>query len=76
MPTPCSQHLPHNPGDQDHGGIIEGVEESDEQLALGPQLPQSHTKDYSEHDQAQDVHLHLTVRLQEGTEVRCGERER
>lgn len=74
MPTLCSQHLPHNPGDQDHGGIIEGIEETNEQLTLGPQLPQSHTKDDSEDHQAQDVHsLHLTDKLQERTEV-WGER--
>lgn len=76
MPTPCPQHLPHNPGDQDHGGIIEGVEETNEQLTLGPQLPQSHTKDDSEDHQAQDVHsLHLTEKLQKRTEV-WGESER
>lgn len=55
-----SHHLPHDPGDQHHGGIIEGVEEVNEQLSLRPQLPQGHTKDYGKHHQAQDVHtLHL-----------------
>lgn len=59
-PGPVAPHLPHDPGHQHHGGVIEGVEESDEQLSLGSQLAQGHAKDNGEDHQAQDIHtLHL-----------------
>lgn len=63
-PSPLSHHLPHDPGDQHHGGVVEGVEEADEQLPLRPQLPQAHAKGDGKHHQAQDIHtLHLTLHL-------------
>lgn len=43
---------PHDPGDQHHGGFVEGVKESDELLALGPQLLQRHPEHHGEENQA------------------------
>lgn len=54
-----SVSLPHDPGHQHHSGLIEGVEELDENLALLPQLPQSDTKHNGKHHQAEDVHAIL-----------------
>lgn len=51
--------LPHDPGHQYHGGLVEGVEELDKDLPLLSQLPQSHTKHNGKHNQTQDVHAVL-----------------
>lgn len=55
----CRFFLPHDPGHQHHGGLVEGVEELDEDLALLAQLPQCHAEHDGKHNQAQDVHAVL-----------------
>lgn len=48
--------LPHDPGDQHHGGLIERVEELDKDLSFLSKFPQGHTKRHSKNDETQDVH--------------------
>ena len=52
--------LPHDPGHQHHGGLVEGVEEADELLPLRPKLPERDAEHHGEQHQTQDVH---TVRV-------------
>lgn len=51
--------LPHDPGDQDHGGLIEGVEKLDKDLPFFSQLPQSYTKHDGKHHQTKNIHAIL-----------------
>ena len=63
--------LPHDPGDQNHGSLVEGVEELDEDLSFLSQLPQSHAKHDGKHYQTKNIHAilvhskrHLETRME------------
>ena len=53
--------LPHDPGHQHHGGLVERVEELDEDLSFLAQLPQRHTKHDGKHDQTENIHPILVL---------------
>lgn len=51
--------LPHDPGHQHHGGLVEGVKELDEDLSFLTQLPQSHAEHNRKHHQTENIHAIL-----------------
>ena len=55
-PETCRSSSPHDPGDEHHGGLVEGVEELDEDLPFLSQLPQSHAKHNGKHHQTKNIH--------------------
>lgn len=48
--------VPHDPGHQYHGGLIERVEELNKDLSFLPEFPQGHTEHHGKDDKSQDVH--------------------
>ncbi len=66
--------LPHDPGDQHHGGLVERVEELDKDLSFLSKFPQGHTKRHSKNDKTQDVHsIHFCANWSLNTKIKLTE---